>query len=128
MAGYGIATKPTSVVRPTSWSTGFTSANTNLLQLGEAFTYAGPLAKAAGFAFEETAAALALMGNAGYQGSLAGTSLRGAIVRLLTPTTETTKIMQRLGVNVLRTPVATFCRSSTYSPSSRRRGYQRVRP
>ena len=41
MSGYGIAagdvTKATDVL-----VTGFTSANTNLLQLGEAFTYAGP--------------------------------------------------------------------------------------
>ena len=99
MAGYGIAAA--GVSRATDvLVTGFTSANTNLLQLGEAFTYAGPLAKAAGLTFEETAAALSLMGNAGFQGSLAGTSLRGAIVRLLTPTTQAAEIMQRLGVNV----------------------------
>ena len=79
--------------------TGFTSANTNLQQLGEAFTYAGPVAKAAGLGFEETAAALSIMGNAGFQGTLAGTALRGAITRLLNPTAEAADILARLGVN-----------------------------
>lgn len=76
----------------------FTSANTNLEQLGEAFKYAGPVAKAAGIEFEQAAAALALMGNAGLQSSMAGTSLRGAITRLLNPTNEAAELMQALGV------------------------------
>lgn len=81
--------------------TGFTSANTDLTQLGQAFKFAGPVAKAAGLSFEETAAALAQMGNAGIQASLAGTSLRGAIVRLLSPSNEAAAVLQRLGINAL---------------------------
>lgn len=81
--------------------TGFTSANTDLTQLGQAFKFAGPVAKAAGISFEETAAALAQMGNAGIQASLAGTSLRGAIVRLLSPSNEAAAVLQRLGINAL---------------------------
>lgn len=79
--------------------TGFTSANTDLTQLGQAFKFAGPVAKAAGISFEETAAALAQMGNAGIQASLAGTSLRGAISRLLSPSNEAAAVLQRLGIN-----------------------------
>ena len=98
MSGFGIAaegvTEATDVL-----VTGFTSANTNLQQLGEAFTYAGPVAKAAGLGFEETAAALSIMGNAGFQGTLAGTALRGAITRLLNPTAEAADVLARLGVN-----------------------------
>lgn len=78
----------------------FTSANVDLTMLGESFRYAGPVAKSAGIAFEETAAAIALMGNAGIQGTMAGTSLRGAITRLLKPTAEVTKTLDRLGVTV----------------------------
>ncbi|KKN78139.1 hypothetical protein LCGC14_0353660 [marine sediment metagenome] len=81
--------------------TGFTSANTDLTQLGQAFKFAGPVAKAAGISFEETAAALAQMGNAGIQASLAGTSLRGAISRLLTPSNEAAAVLERLGINAL---------------------------
>ena len=99
MAGYGIASED--VGRATDvLVTGFTSANTDLLQLGDAFTYAGPVAKAAGLAFEETAAALALLGNAGFQGTLAGTSLRGAIAKLLKPSGEAMEVLSRLGVTV----------------------------
>ena len=78
--------------------TAFTSANTNLQQLGQAFKFVGPVAANAGVSFEETAAALALMGNRGIQASMAGTGLRGAIVRLLSPSKEAAKIMDRLGI------------------------------
>lgn len=76
-----------------------TSANTNLVQLGVAFRYAGPVARSAGIEFNEASAALALMGNTGIQASMAGTSLRGAIARLLNPSREVRREMARLGVN-----------------------------
>lgn len=79
----------------------FTSSNTNLEQLGEAFKYAGPVAASAGVQFEQAAAAIGLMGNAGIQGSMAGTSLRGAISRLLNPTTQVTSALDRLGITVV---------------------------
>lgn len=75
-----------------------TSTNTNLTQLGEAFKYAGPVAKSAGLEFEETAAALGLMGNGGIQASMAGTALRGAVVRLLKPTKEVHDALDELGL------------------------------
>ena len=78
----------------------FTSANTDLAQLGEAFKYAGPVARGAGLSFEEAAAALSMMGNAGIQGSMAGTSLRGALTRLMNPTREVSNTLRRLRVNV----------------------------
>lgn len=82
-------------------SKAFTSSNTDLRQLGEAMKYAGPVASSVGMSLEETAAAAGLMGNAGIQASMAGTSLRGAITRLISPTKEAEKIMQRLGLTVL---------------------------
>lgn len=97
MAGFGIqseeVTKATDVL-----VTGFTSANTDLVQLGEAFKYSGPVAKAAGLSFEESSAALSLLGNAGLQASMAGTGLRGIITRLLSPTNEAADVLARLGV------------------------------
>lgn len=79
----------------------FTSANTNLIQLGSAFRFAGPVATAAGVAFAEQAAILGILGSAGIQASLAGTSLRGAVARLLSPSKEAADILQRMGVNAL---------------------------
>jgi TP901 family phage tail tape measure protein len=78
----------------------FTSSNTDLEQLGEAFKYAGPVAASAGVQFEQAAAAIGLMGNAGIQGSMAGTSLRGAISRLLNPTSQVSASLERLGITV----------------------------
>lgn len=75
-----------------------TGANVDLVGLGESFKYVGPLAKAAGIEFSETAAMIALMGNAGIQGSMAGTSLRQAITNLLNPTKQAQEIMARLGI------------------------------
>lgn len=77
----------------------FTSANTDLNQLAQAMKYAGPVANAAGVQFEETAAALSLMGNAGIQGSMAGTSLRGAISRVLNPTKAMASAMAEAGLS-----------------------------
>jgi len=59
------------------------SANVNVEMLGESFKYAAPLAAAAGWSIEETAAAIGKMGDAGIQGSMAGTALRFAISELI---------------------------------------------
>ena len=99
MAGFGISVEelPGSVDILVK---AFTSANTNLVQLGHAMKYVGPVAKAVGFDFKEVVAAVALLGNAGIQASLAGTSLRGAILRVTKPTGEAADAMRALGINV----------------------------
>jgi len=78
-----------------------TGANTNVQQLGEAFKFVGPVARSAGIGFEETTAFLALLGNAGIQASLAGTSLRGSITRLLAPTDKSAAILKKLGISAV---------------------------
>ncbi|MFD4343401.1 phage tail tape measure protein [Streptomyces coelicoflavus] len=98
LTGYGFKTAQTTRVVDVMAKT-FTSTNTNMEQLGEAFKYAGPVAHAAGVKFEETAAAIGLMGNAGIQASMAGTALRGAVTRLLSPTAKVAKILKKLGVD-----------------------------
>ena len=77
----------------------FTASNTNLEQLGEAMTYAGPVASAAGASFEEVTAALGMMGNAGIQASMAGTSLRNAMSRILAPTKAMRGAMEEAGLS-----------------------------
>ena len=59
------------------------SANVNVEMLGESFKYAAPLAAAAGWSIEETAAAIGKMGDAGIQSSMAGTALRMALSELI---------------------------------------------
>ncbi len=75
------------------------SANTDVLQLGQAFKFAGPVASSAGVSFETAGAAMALMGNAGIQAEMAGTALRGAITKLLNPSTEAAATMAELGIS-----------------------------
>jgi len=84
----------------------FTSTNTNLEMLGESFKYVGPVAAGMGVEFTNTAAAIGLLGNAGIQGSMAGTVLRGSLVRItqaVTPMGEalnsTGQLIQKLGLN-----------------------------
>lgn len=98
LTGYGLAVEELGRANDVLVKT-FTRTNVDLSMLGESFKYAGPVAKSAGIAFEEAAAAIGLMGNAGIQGSMAGTALRGAITRLLKPTAEVARTLNRLGVS-----------------------------
>ena len=78
-----------------------TSSNVDLQMLGESMKYVGPVANAAGMDFNEVTAAVGLLGNAGIQGSMAGTSLRNAMTKLLTPTGEAQTTLAKLGVSAL---------------------------
>nr|CRH06021.1 Phage tail tape measure protein [Candidatus Magnetococcus massalia] len=78
--------------------TAFTNSATNIQDLGLALQYAGPVAKAAGDSFEETATVLALLAKNGFSGEKAGTALRGAYARLLNPVTKAQAAMERLGL------------------------------
>lgn len=77
----------------------FTSTNTDLQMLGSSMKFVAPVAAAAGVQFEETAAAIGLMGNAGVQGEMAGTALRGAISKILAPSKKAAGIMQEMGLS-----------------------------
>jgi len=79
----------------------FTSANTNLVQLGEAMRYAAPVATAFGLSFEETSAILGMFGNAGIQASMAGTSLRQGLVRLIDVVPSAQVVLDELGVQTV---------------------------
>ena len=98
MSGYGKKASELGHVNDVLVKT-FISANTDLRQLGEAMKYAGPVAAAAGVEFEETSAALGLMGNAGIQATMAGTSLKGAISRILAPTKKMRVAMKAAGLS-----------------------------
>lgn len=99
LTGYGMEANQITKVNDVMVSA-FTGANVNLRQMGDAFKYVGPVAKSAGVQFEEAAAATALLGNAGLQGEMGGTALRGAITKLLKPSGEAAATIQALGLNV----------------------------
>jgi len=100
LSGYGIQVEELSRVNDVLAKT-FTSSNTSLSQLGEAMKFVAPVASAAGLQFEEVSAALGLLGDAGIQASLGGTSLRGSIAELLNPSKEAADLLERLGVTAL---------------------------
>lgn len=77
------------------------TANTDLQQLGEAFKYAGAVSKTAGISFEETTAFLQMMSNAGIQADMAGTTLRGALLALTSPSKEAQDQINALGVDTM---------------------------
>ncbi len=77
-----------------------TNANVNIVQFAEAFKLAGPIAKSAGVDISEVAAIIGTLGNAGIQGSLGGTALRGVISSLIKPSKQAAETLERLGVNV----------------------------
>lgn len=68
--------------------------------MGDAMTYVGPTAHAAGISLEETAAAIGLMSNQGIEGSVAGTALRSALTRLMKPSKQNAIGFKELGINV----------------------------
>ena len=98
LAGYGLEVDQLARVNDVL-AKASSSANTDVLQLGQAFKFAGPVARSAGISFEQSGAAMALMGNAGIQAEMAGTALRGAITKLVNPSKEAATTMAELGIS-----------------------------
>ncbi|MCP1116933.1 phage tail tape measure protein [Robbsia andropogonis] len=77
----------------------FTTSNTNLEMLGESMKYVAPVAKSVGYSLEQTAASVGLLGNAGIQGSQAGTTLRTMLIRLSAPSSQASAALKALNVS-----------------------------
>jgi TP901 family phage tail tape measure protein/lambda family phage tail tape measure protein len=75
------------------------SANTDVLQMGEAMKYAGTFAGTLGVTVEETAAMVGIMANMGIKGSMAGTQLRGVLAALISPTDKAKRALKDLGLS-----------------------------
>ena len=99
MKGYGKEAKDLGKINDVLVNA-FTNANVDLQMLGESFKYAGPIAKGAGIDFETTTALIAKMGDAGIQGTMAGTAMRGMLLRLQNPTKKSSDLMKELGVQL----------------------------
>lgn len=75
------------------------ATNAAVADTGEAMKYVAPVAKSMGVEFEETAAAIGIMADAGIKGSQAGTTLRGALSRIAKPTKAMQETMDSLGLS-----------------------------
>lgn len=78
----------------------FTRSNTDLRMLGETMTYAGPVAAQLGVSLESMAAMAGTMADNGIRGSMAGTSLRAGLSRLVAPVGKGQAAMSALGVSI----------------------------
>lgn len=77
---------------------GFTSSNTNLVELGEAMKYAAPIAEAAGASIEDTTAMLGILADNGIKASMAGTGTSAIFSRLQAPRGQSPAALGELGV------------------------------
>lgn len=98
MTGYGIA--PERMRRATDIMTmTFTSANTTLNEIAEAYKYSASLLHEGGVSFEEATAAMGVLGNAGIKGSQAGTSMRTILANIVNPrSAKRDKAWEEVGV------------------------------
>ena len=78
-------------------------SNAELLDMAEALSYAGPVAQAAGVEIEELAALVGVLGNAGIQGSRAGTALRNVLFGLTKGAGVSKDRLDELGVTITKT-------------------------
>lgn len=78
------------------------ASQATLEKLGNSMSYVGPVAHSLGWEIEEATGALSVLYNAGYDGSMAGTSLRQSLVSLMNPTTTAQKIFAELGVDLAK--------------------------
>ncbi|WP_447940098.1 phage tail tape measure protein [Pseudoxanthomonas mexicana] len=67
-------------------------------QLGDALTYAAPLAKQLGLDTEDTVAILGALADQGFRGERAGTALRNVFSELLEPSSAFAKALRDLGI------------------------------
>ena len=82
-------------------ATAVTNSNTNVDQLANALTYAGPAAQTAGISMRDTVAAIEALANSGFKASRSGTALRRLFVSLLNPTKKGQEVLDRYNISVL---------------------------
>lgn len=68
--------------------------------IGLAMEYVGPVSHSLNMSLEETSSAIGLMSNNGIEGEKAGTSLRGALSKLLKPSKQNIEGFNKLGISV----------------------------
>lgn len=81
-------------------ATAASRSNSNVEQLANALTYAGPAAHTAGISMKDTTAAIEALSNTGIKASRAGTGLRKLFVSLLNPTKKGRQMMDEYGISV----------------------------
>lgn len=76
----------------------FTQTNTDMMMIAESMKYAAPMAHLAGAKPGETLAMIGVMGNAGIQASIAGTTLRMMYQNVINPNKKQKALWDKIGV------------------------------
>ncbi|WP_298034757.1 phage tail tape measure protein [uncultured Desulfovibrio sp.] len=97
LTGFGLSAAESTRVGDVLTKT-FTSSNTTLESLGETLKYVAPVATAAGASIELVSAMAGVMGDAGIQGTMAGTAMRSMFTRMVAPAKDAKKHMAQMGI------------------------------
>ena len=76
------------------------SANTNIEEAAQAFIFAGTKARDFGVNVFELNALIGLLANAGIKGSMAGTTLRQSMIKLMRPVGDATEVMRKYEIRI----------------------------
>lgn len=74
------------------------AASGDIIDIYYAMKYAGPVAHGLGVNMQEAAAAVGMLGKAGILGQTAGTTLRGMMANLASPTKQMTEGLEAMGI------------------------------
>ncbi len=76
------------------------SSNTTVREAAQAWIYAGTQATLFKVEVQELGAMIGLLANAGIKGTMAGTTLRQAMIKLLNPSREAGKVLRKYGIEL----------------------------
>ena len=99
LTGFGMEAKDSGVLADIM-AEASSSANTSVSQLGESYKYVASVAGSFNYTAADTTTALALMANEGIKSSQAGTTLRGALLRMSDGTGKAGDTMKELGIKM----------------------------
>lgn len=99
MGGFGLKADELGDVVDTLAAT-FTNSKVTLSDMSETLKFVGPIARKAGSSLQDVSLFIGLLGDAGIEGSLAGTALRQMFLKLANPTSDAAKVLRKLNVEV----------------------------
>ena len=101
MSGFQLGTEDLQHVMDVLANTA-SKSNTSVYELGEAMSYAAPLARAAGVSLDEAAATMGTLANNGIKASRAGTGVRAMLISLAAQTPQAEKAVRELGIELIK--------------------------
>lgn len=102
MNGFNLTAKDTGHIADVLASAA-NASSVSIADIGQSFKYVAPIAASAGTSLEETAAAIAILGNNGIKADSAGTALRMGLLRLARAPKPVQKSLKELNLTAMDT-------------------------